>query len=83
MLDCHSKRLMVNGSMSRLRPVMSGVLQGSVLGAVLFNIIDSGTETVGLSAPSANLVMIPSRVVQLIGQKGGMPSKGTLESRSM
>lgn len=60
MLDCHSKRLMVNGSMSRLRPVMSGVLQGSVLGAVLFNIIDSGTETVGLSAPSANLVMIPS-----------------------
>ena len=38
----------------------------------------SVTEMKGLSAPSANLLLTASRVVQLIVQKEGMPSRGTL-----
>ena len=53
-LDGHTQRITVNSSVSKWRPVMSGIPQGLVLGLVLLKIL-VGDMTVGSSSPLAGL----------------------------
>jgi len=74
-LSVHTQRVVVNGLMSKWRPVMNGLPQGLVLGLALPNIfvgnMDSGIEL-------ASLLMMPSFVVWSTCWREGTPSRETL-----
>ncbi|GAB0187940.1 hypothetical protein GRJ2_001259300 [Grus japonensis] len=69
-MDGRTQRVAVNGSMSKRKPVMSGVPQGLVLGLALFNIFVSNMDS--------GIECTLSCVVQLTHWREGMPSRGTL-----
>ena len=74
-LEGRTQRVVVKGSMSKWRLVMSGVPQRSVLGLVLFNIFINDIDD-GIDCTLSKLTD-DTRVVQLMQQKEGKPSKGT------
>lgn len=56
MLDDCIQNIIINCSLSRWKPVASGVLQGSILGPVYLHEV----QTVGCSAPSLSLHIVPT-----------------------
>lgn len=56
-VDGYIQRVIVSGSISKWKPRTTGVLQGSILGSIPFNIFTN--DRVGLSMHSASLQMIP------------------------
>lgn len=74
-LDGHSQRAVVDSSMSRLKADDKRRPLGSILVLVLSNIFIN--DLVGLSVPSASVLMTLSCVVQLTQWKGGHHPDGS------